>query len=214
MAPRRARPREISIRDRATLFLRLHEALEQEPYAHIASISLTITVGPAGSGASVRTDIPVRTEFNSYLIGFRQLVSEGDEAHLGYLVRALPRHIDDAQLRERLDEARAKWKFANRRLSGPDGVVLDGVRVQTRKDLVDLFLYSGRFHSRLELSQAWELLSENNKQLVTYIFRNFIDDVRRVRHLIADVLSQAMAADKFRDDPIPELVSIADAPGL
>src|SRR5436190_8784943 len=107
---RRSPKGEIAILRRIHLFERLYADMkENEPYSQVGSTSITFTIG--GPAEGITTDVN-RQELRSYLLAFRQLISGDNPVFLPRLLRLLVRHVDDAELRERLGRALDAWKAA------------------------------------------------------------------------------------------------------
>jgi hypothetical protein len=110
MARRRANPKDVPIQARVHLFLRLYAELKKEPYSQGGEISISFSFGGKDEGIQTNTH---RQEFRSYLVLFRQLISPDDNCYLETILRELPRHVDDANLRDRLGASMDRWKAAN-----------------------------------------------------------------------------------------------------
>ena len=96
---------------RIILLLRLYDRLKAEPYGKDTQVKLSVSFGgPDGGKTEVNTD---PTEWKSYLVLFRQLVSPNDSVYLGDLVRDLGSCIKDRELRLRLACARRAWVNAH-----------------------------------------------------------------------------------------------------
>jgi len=142
---------------------------------------------------------PNREQLRSYLIQFRQFLNENDPTHVGALLRQAPRYLDDAGLRDRVQEAHAMWQEAQ----GPGWprFELDG-KVLTGADVAKLYLYGGMFHSDPELTARWNALSPEYRDVYQYKFMFFVNEVRAAVVALRDVLRDARAGGHLRGEPL------------
>lgn len=197
MARNRGRRADVTIQQRIHLFRRLYEELKKEPYAKGGEISISFTLGGRGDAITTNTQ---RQEFRSYLVLFRQLISPDDNVYLEAILRVLPRHIDDAALRERLGKAMDAWKFANG-IPSPLAVLSMGDFASGR-ETARLYLYGGVFHSDVGLSQVWDAIGPDQQRFVEYQFRQYEGRVRNVIIELKKVLDEARDAGALRDNPL------------
>src|SRR5207302_5837808 len=171
MAHRRPPQTSLSIRRRIELFERVYADLKANPYGQAADIAITYSL--YGDHTEVSTNIEDEHAFVAYLTSFRQMISPDDEVCLDHMLRELPRHINDIDLRLRLREARRAWKAAQ----GvpvqvePFAVLTDFLLAPwvlladfpTARDLARLYLNGRIFHNDPELSDKWESLPPQYK---------------------------------------------------
>jgi hypothetical protein len=198
MATRRRRTQDpTTIQQRVHLFLRLYAELKKEPYSQGGEISISFKLG--GPNDSIETNTQ-RQEFRSYVVLFRQLISESDNCYLESILRALPRHVDDAALRDRLGQAMDLWKAANGIPSQLAPFVMG--EFASGRETARLYLNGGVFHSDLRLSGIWDAIGEDQQNFVEYQFRQYEGRVRNVVIELKKVIDEARAAGVLRDDPI------------
>jgi hypothetical protein len=193
----------VTIQQRVHLFRRLYEELKKEPYAKGGEISISFKLG--GPGESIETNTQ-RQEFRSYLVLFRQLISESDNCYVETILRVLPRHVDDAALRARLGVAMDQWKAANG-IPSPLAPLSLGDFASGR-ETARLYLYGGVFHSDLRLSEIWDAIGPDKQRFVEYEFRQYERRVRDVIIELKKVLDEARDADALRDEPL-DLAGVA-----
>lgn len=142
---------------------------------------------------------PDREQLRSYLIQFRQFLNANDPTHVGALLRQVPRYLDDGVLRDRVQQAHAKWQEAQ----GPGWprFELDG-QVLTGADVARLYLNGGMFHSDPELTLRWNALSPQYRDLYQYKFMFFVNEVRTAVVALRDVLREARAGGHLLDEPL------------
>jgi hypothetical protein len=197
MAARRGRQSEITIQQKVHLFLRLYAELKKEPYSQGGEISISFKFG--GPGESIVTNTQ-RQEFRSYLVLFRQLISPDDNVYLESILRLLPRHVDDPDLRGRLGVAMDRWKAANG-IPSPLAVLSLG-EFAAGRETARLYLYGGVFHSDLRLSGIWDVIGEDQQRFVEYQFRQYEGRVRDVVIEVKKVIDDAREAKVLRDQPL------------
>jgi hypothetical protein len=198
VAARRGRKQaEVTIQQRVHLFLRLYAELKKEPYSQGGEISISFTLGGPGEGIQTNTQ---RQEFRSYLVLFRQLISPDDNVYLESILRTLPRHVDDAALRERLGMAMDHWKAANG-IPSPLAPLSMG-EFASGRETARLYLYGGVFHSDLRLSEIWDRIGPDQQRFVEYQFRQFEGRVRNVVIELKKVIDEAREAGVLRDQPL------------
>jgi hypothetical protein len=193
MAHRRKATGDITIQQRVGLFLRLYAELKKEPYSQRTQMSITFS--PAGT----QTDTQ-REEFRSYLWAFRQLISPDDSAYLETILRVLPRHVDDAALRQRLGNAMDAWKAANG-IPSPIAPLVMG-DFASGHETARLYLYSGVAHSEPQLAAIWDSLRPSDQQFVEYQVRVYESNVRNVVIELKKVIDEANARGVLRDQPL------------
>jgi hypothetical protein len=192
-----------TIQQRVHLFLRLYAELKKEPYSQGGEISISFKFGGPSEGIETNTQ---RQEFRSYLVLFRQLISESDNCYLETILRVLPRHVDDASLRDRLGVAMDWWKSANG-IPSPLAVLSLG-EFAAGKETARLYLYGGVFHSDLRLSEVWDAIGEDQQRFIEYQFRQYEGKVRNVVIELKKVIDEASEAGVLRDEPL-DLVAVA-----
>lgn len=197
MAKHRGPRADVTIQQRVHLFRRLYEELKKEPYAKGGEISISFTLG--GSGDAITTNTQ-RQEFRSYLVLFRQLISPDDNVYLESILRVLPRHVDDAALRDRLGKAMDAWKAANG-IPSPLAPLSMG-EFASGRETARLYLYGGVFHSDVRLSAIWDAIGPDKQRFVEYQFRQYEGRVRNVLIELKKVLDEASAAGVLRDEPL------------
>lgn len=197
MARRRGQQADVPIQRRVHLFMRLYAEMKKEPYSQGGEISISFRIG--GDGDSVETNTQ-RQEFRSYLVLFRQLISPDDAVYLPTLLRVLPRHVDDAALRERLGKAMDRWKAANTIPSPLAPLSLGDFAAGS--ETARLYLYGGVFHSDPKLSDVWDAIGPDKQRFVEYQFRQYEGKVRDVVIELKKVLDEARAAGALRDAPL------------
>lgn len=188
---------QTTIQQKVHLFLRLYAELKKEPYSQGGEISISFKFGGPGEGIETNTQ---RQEFRSYLVLFRQLISENDNCYLETILRVLPRHVDDATLRDRLGVAMDDWKAANG-IPSPLAVLSLG-EFAAGKETARLYLYGGVFHSDLRLSDVWDAIGEDQQRFIEYQFRQFEGKVRNVVIELKKVIDEAREAGVRRDEPL------------
>lgn len=194
---RRKAAASVTIQQRVGLFLRLYAELKKEPYAQGGEISITFTFG--GPGDSIETNTQ-RQEFRAYLVLFRQLINQDDNVYLGAILRQLPRHVDDVDLRARLSRASDAWKKANGVQSAIAQLALG--EFAAGRETARLYLNGGVFHSDLRLSAVWDAFGPDQQRLIEYEFRQFEGRVRLAVIELKKVIDEARAASVLREDPI------------
>ena len=204
---RRGRRAEIAIQRRVHLFERLYADMKaNEPYSKGGDISITFS---DVDGGRIETNVN-RQELRSFLLCFRQLVSDGDPVYLPRILRLLPRHIDDTGLRERLGRALDAWKAAQGIPSVLAPLTLGPYA--SGRETARLYLNGGVFHSDPDLSDVWDALGEDQQRFVEHAFRLYEAKVRDVFIELKRVIEAARAAGALRDEPV-ELASDAPADG-
>jgi hypothetical protein len=192
---RRARS-EVPIQRRIHLFLRLYAELKKEPYAQAGEISISFRYGAPDE---IETDTH-RQEFRSYCVLFRQLISPDDAVYLRTILRDLPRHIDDAGLRARLEAALDAWKAANG-IPSPLAPLVMG-EFASGGQTARLYLNGGLFHSDPDLSDLWDAIGADQQRFVEYQFRQYERKVRDIFIELKRVIDEATAGGVLRDDPL------------
>jgi hypothetical protein len=186
-----------TIQQRVGLFLRLYGELKKEPYAQGGEISITFSFGGPQAGIETNTQ---RQEFRSYLVLFRQLISPDDNCYLGTILQLLPRHVDDASLRDRLGNAMDGWKAANGLPSQFAPLVMG--EFASGEANARLYMYGGVFHSNVRLSAIWDALGPDRQQFVEYQFRQYEGRVRIVFIELKKVIDEAREAGVLREEPL------------
>jgi hypothetical protein len=160
-------------------------------------MSITFTMG--GERDTIETDVQ-RQEWQSYLTRFRQLISENDNTNLETILRVLPRHVDDAALRERLGKALDRLKAANG-ITSPLAALSMGEFASGRA-LARLYLNSGLSHSNVRMSAIWDSLGPDRQRSFEYQFRMYEGRVREVLIELKKIIDEAREAGVLRDEPI------------
>ena len=157
------------------MFLRIYEEMKLEPYTVGTQVGVTIGFGGSGGGrVEVNTQ---RQEWRSYLVLFRQLISNDDAVSLAFLLKQTPRFVRDEKLKARLvaagvalREAHKVQSIAQRLALGP---YADPIRMRK------LYLYgSGIFHYDDEQTGRWDALGDHLKQMIEYEIRMYEGRVR------------------------------------
>jgi hypothetical protein len=193
----RSKDGPITIQQRVGLFLRLYQELKKEPYSQGEEISISFSFGGPNHGIQTNTH---RQEFRAYLVLFRQLINPSDNVYLGAILGALPRHVADLALRERLSRATRQWKAANGISSLLAPVVLGPFA--SGRALARLYLNGGVFHSDLRLSKVWDSAGPDQQRFIEYEFRQFEGRVRLVVIELKKVIDEASQAGVLREEPI------------
>lgn len=194
---RRAKQAEIPIQRRIHLFERLYADMKKEPYAQGGEISITFSLG--GQNDRIETNVN-RQELRSYLTCFRQLISDGDPVFLPRILRLLPRHVEDAALRERLGRALDAWDAAQGLPSALAPMTLGPYA--SGRETARLYLNGGIFHSDPDLSDVWDSLGEDRQRFVEHAFRQFEGKVRDVFIELKRVIEAARDGGHLRDEPL------------
>ena len=207
--PRRSKQAEIPIQRRIHLFERLYADLKKEPYAQGGEISISFTLG--GQHDRIETNVN-RQELRSYLTGFRQLISPDDPVFLPRILRLLPRHVDDAELRERLGRALDDWKAAQ----GFPSVFSEPMYGEwgSGRGTARLYLYGHVFHSDPDLSDRWDALGEDRQRFFEHAFRQYEGKVRLVFIELKRVIDAAREGGKLRDEPLDLAEPVRDPEDL
>jgi hypothetical protein len=209
MANRRPPQTSLPIRRRIELFERVYADLKGNPYGQAADIAITYSL--YSDHTEVSTNIDDEHVWVSYLTSLRQMISPDDHVCLGHMLRELPRHIDDIDLRLRLREARRAWKAAQGVQSQvePLAALTDFLLAPwvladftAGRDLARLYLYGRIFHNDPELSDKWESLPPNYKTFVKHQFRIFDSKVREVIIEVRKVIKEAEDKNVLSDDPL------------
>jgi hypothetical protein len=168
-----------------------------EPYAKGGEISITFRIG--GTGEGVETNVN-RQELRSYLTLFRQLISDDDPVFLPRILRLLPHHVDDAELRERLGRALDGWKAAQ----GFPSVFSEPMFGESGsgRGTARLYLNGYVFHSDPDLSDQWDALGEDQQRFFEHAFRQYEEKVRLVFIELKRVIDAAREGGKLRDEPL------------
>lgn len=195
---RRSPKAEIPIQQRIHLFERLYADMrDNEPYSQVGSTSITFTFG--GPGEGITTDVN-RQELRSYLLAFRQLISDDDAVFLPRILRLLPRHVDDAELRDRLSRALDAWKAAQG-FPSPLAQLSLG-EYGTGRATARLYMYGGVFHSDPELSDVWDSLGPDRQRFIEHAFRQYDGKIRDVFIELKKVITAARERGFLREEPL------------
>jgi len=159
---------------RVVMFMRLYDRLRDEPYPKDTVIEWSMSVGRDGAKTDINTD---PTEWKSYLVLFRQLISPRDSLYLAPLRRDLGPCIKHHELRRRLACARRAWLDAHKP-SFP--AVLTLGEYGYPKKMNRLYLYGGLFHSDPKMSEVWARLDPGTQKTIEWAFRNYEGKVRQV----------------------------------
>ena len=197
---RRRKHRGIPIQRRVHLFLRLYAALKANPYSQRTQLRITFSGGRNPTQDRVETDKPDQYVFESFMARFQQLIKDDDPVFLPSILNELPRHIDSAELRERLFQARRLWKAAEG-VPSPIAPLVLGPFASGHK-LARLYLHGGIFHSDPELSDTWDALGPNDREFVIYAFMTYEGRVRDIIVELKKVIDEAREGGYLRDEPL------------
>lgn len=196
--PRRPKQAQIPIQQRVHLFERLYADLKaNEPYVQVTTAQITFTLG--GRQDRIETDVN-RQELRSYLTGFRQLISNDDPVFLPLILRLLPRHVDDPELRDRLGRALDSWKAAQGMPSAFAPLVMGPYA--SGRETARLYMNGGVFHSDPELSDVWDAIGEDQQRFVEHAFRQYEGMVRIVFIELKRVIEAEREGGHLRDEPL------------
>jgi hypothetical protein len=119
---------------------------------------------------------------------------------LEVILRMLPRHVDDATLRNRLGKAMDLWKAANG-IPSPLAPFVMG-EFASGRETARLYLYGGVFHSDLRLSGIWDAIGADRQRFVEYQFRQHEGRIRNVVIELKKVIDEARETGVLRDQPL------------
>ncbi len=197
MARRRRQPTGLTLQRRLHLFLRLYGEMKKEPYSQGGEISITFSFG--GAADRIETNTPPQ-EFRSYLVLFRQLISPNDPVYLPTILRSLPRHVRDPDLRIRLGAALGVWKAANGIPSPLAPLILGSFAAGS--ETARLYLNGGVFHSDPALSDVWDAIGPDQQRFVEHQFRQYEGRIRDVVVELKRVIDEASATGGLSDEPL------------
>jgi hypothetical protein len=197
---RRRKQLEIPIQRRVHLFLRLYAALKANPYSQQTELSIAFSFGRNPDQHRIETNKPDQYVFESFMARFQQLIKNDDPVFLPKILNALPRHIDNAELRERLRKARQMWTAAEGVPSPIAPLVLGAFA--SGHNLARLYLHGGVFHSDPELSDIWDGLTANDQEFVMHAFRTYEGRVRDIIVELKKVIDEARGGGYLRDEAL------------
>jgi hypothetical protein len=185
---------------RVHLFERLYAALKASAYNKRTEIGISFKFGPSDPDKAIEDDLPDHEEFVAFLARFQQLIKPNDEVYLPKLLGDLPRHIDNAELRERLHKTSDAFKAAQG-VQSPLAALALGPFAAGEK-VAKLYLHGGIFHSDPAMSEWWDRIGPNNQQMIQYEFRQYENRVRLVVIELKKVIDAAREGGHLRDKPL------------
>lgn len=141
------------------------------------------------SGLQFKSREPDEEDLRSFLLTFRQFVSDKEPVFLNKIYNICQRDIRSDKLKVRLSESRAAWKLAQKR-SGLK-LIFNG-RELTPEYVTDLWINGYYFHNDEAKISKLKSLLPHEKMLVRNQFLNFLVDATRQAFYIGNIITVAL----------------------
>lgn len=147
------------------------------------------------AGIATVLDQPDEDAVRSFLLTFRQFVSENEPLFLGRVYGICYRHLEDDVLKDRINQTRKTWASVQQgRKVSMDiyGVELSGVKI------FDVWANGWYFHSDADYRRLLERLPPMAREVLRAHFINFIIEVMPLVHDLCRVILNGFEEDPAR----------------
>lgn len=148
------------------------------------------------SGLRFESREPDEEDLRSFLITFRQFISDDEPVYLNRIYNLCQQFLTGDDLKGYLVQARAAWKETQKR-SGLR-VVLNG-RELTPEFVTDLWINGYYFHNDGEKRAVLKRLVPHERMLVRYCFLDFLVEATRQVLYVANVVRVALRKGLLAD---------------
>jgi len=144
---RRDPARALTVREQLELFVdRSRQLWESRVRREGLKVSLNMKWAVADELLRTSLDEPDTEDFRSYLLTFRQFISDGEPLYLHKIYNLCQQHIANDRCREYLAEARGVWQQISRQSDTGMTLTLDSVELSPA-DVADLWINGHYFHN-------------------------------------------------------------------
>jgi hypothetical protein len=142
-------------------------------------VSLNMEWAAADELLRTSLDEPDAEDFRSYLLTFRQFISEGEPLYLHKIYNLCHRHIADDRCREYLAEARGMWQQISRQGRTGMTLTIDSVELSPA-DVADLWINGHYFHNDPEKIRTLKGLESYMYYSSRTIFLDYVIETSKV----------------------------------
>jgi hypothetical protein len=137
----------LTVREQLELFVdRSRQLWESRVRREGLKVSINMKWGAEDQMLTTALDEPDAEDFRSYLLTFRQFISEGEPLYLHKIYNLCHQHITDDRCKEYLAEARGIWQQISKRSDTGMTLTLDSVALSP-VDVADLWINGHYFHN-------------------------------------------------------------------
>jgi len=145
-------------------------------------------------GIATKLDQPDEDAVRSFLLTFRQLVSEKEPLFLGRVYGVCYRHFEDEARKDQIKQAKKIWSSVQR--GRGSSIVINGVEFAGVK-IFDVWVNGWYFHSDADYKQLLDQVPPMVRELFRAQFISFIIDMM---HLVQDLCQLILSG--FVEDPV------------
>jgi hypothetical protein len=124
-------------------------------------------------------DEPDTEDFRSYLLTFRQFISEGEPLHLHKIYNLCHQHIANDKCREYLAEARGIWQQISKRSDTGMTLTINSVELSPA-EVADLWINGHYFHNDPEKLRALKGMESYLYNASRTIFLDYVIETSKI----------------------------------
>ena len=170
----------LTVRELLELFVdRSRQLWESRVRREGLKVSLNMKWAAEDQMLTTALDEPDAEDFRSYLLTFRQFISEGEPLYLHKIYNLCHQHITDDRCKEYLAEARGVWQQISKLSDTGMTLTLDNV-VLSPADVADLWINGHYFHNDPEKLRTLKGLESYLYYASRTIFLDYVVETSKI----------------------------------